>query len=138
MPQVQHADPGTRRLALVLLAVAAVLGAAALVLLERYRPSLLSWFLASGSEVRVAVMVVALILLLAPVFLMAASLWRYGLRVLRDERHPPEGVKVVRDTPVSHGAAARRYGRLYQALAASFVLAGLCVLWFSWVLWRLR
>ena len=138
MAEIQQADPRSRRLALMCVAVAAVLGSAALILLESHRQSLLSWFQGSSSRAQVSIIVAALVLLLAPLFLMAAWVWNFGVRVLRGNRHPPEGVKVIRDTPVCRGAAARLYGRLYQALAALLVLAAFSVLWLSWMLWRLQ
>ena len=138
MSQVQRADPETRRFALVGLVVAAGLGTAILVLLDRYRQSLLSWLLANEPHVQVGILVVALLVLLVPLLLMAAWIWTFGFRVLRGNRHPPEGVKVIRDTPVIHGPAARLYGRLYQALAALLVLAAFSLLWASWMLWRLQ
>ena len=134
MAEIQQADPRSRRFALICVAVAAVLGSGALVLLDSHRQSLLSWFQGSSSRAQVSIIVAALVLLLAPLFLMAAWVWNFGVRVLRGNRHPPEGVKVIRDTPVSRGAAARLYGRLYQALAALFVLAAFSVLWLSWML----
>lgn len=137
MAEVQQADPGARRFALVCLAVAAGLGSGTLVLLDSYRRSLLSWFLAREPDVQVTLIAIALLLLLMPLLLMAGWVWRYGIRVLRGSRHPPLGVKVIRDTPVISGAGARLYGRLYQASAAALVLAALSVLWFSWMLWRL-
>jgi hypothetical protein len=138
MTQVQQADPGARRISLVCLVVFAGLGTTAFVLLDRFRESLLAWFLANESHVQVSVLIGALVLLFMPLLLTAAWLWNFGGRVLRGSRHPPEGVKVIRNTPVVHGAAARLYGRLYQALAALTVLAFLCVLGFSWMLWRLQ
>ena len=138
MAEIERADPGSRRFALVFLVIAAGLGTAALVVLDSYRQSLLSWFLAHEPNVQVTIVIVALLLLLMPLLLMAAWVWRYGGRVLRGSRHPPQGVKVIRDTPVRHGARARLYGRLYQALAAVLVLAASSVLWFSWMLWRLQ
>jgi hypothetical protein len=138
MAEVQQADRATRRLALISVVVAAGLGTGALILLDRHRHSLLSWFMANERHVQVGVIVVALALLLVPLLLMAAWVWRYGVRVHRESRHPPEGVKLIRDTPVVRGAAARLYGRLCQALAALFVLAALSVVWVSWMLWRLQ
>src|SRR5687767_4832589 len=117
MAQIQQADPGARRLTLVCLAFAAGFGSVVWMLLDRYRQSLLSWFLANEPDAQVTVIVITLVLLLAPLLLMAGWVWRYGLRVLRGSRHPPDGVKVIRDTPVIHGAGARLYARLYQALA---------------------
>ena len=138
MAEVQQADPRTRRFALLCLVLAAGLGTGALVLLDRYRQSLSSWFLGNERNAQLTIIVLALLLLLVPLLLMAGWVWRYGIRVLRGNRHPPQGVKVIRDTPVVHGAGARLYGRLYQALAAGFVLVALSVLWLFWVLWRLQ
>jgi hypothetical protein len=138
MAEIERADPGTRRFALVSLVIAAGLGTAALVVLDSFHQSLLSWFLAHEPDVRVTIIAIALLVLLMPLLLMAGWVWRYGGRVLRASRHPPQGVKVIRDTPVIHGARARLYGRLYQALAAVLVLAALSVLWVSWMLWRLQ
>jgi hypothetical protein len=138
MTQVQQADPGTRRVTLVCLVVFAGLGTGAFYLLDRYRQSLLSWFLANEPHVQVSILIVALLMLFVPLLLLAAWIWKFGARVLRWSRHPPEGVKVIRDTRVTYGAAARLYGRLYHVLAALFVLAALSVLWFSWMLWRLQ
>lgn len=138
MAEIHQADPRSRRLALMCVAVAAVLGSGALLLLESHRQSLLSWFQGSSSHVQASIIVAALVLLLAPLFLMAAWVWNFGARVLRGNRHPPEGVKVIRDTPVSRGAAARLYGRLYRALAALLVLAGFSVLALFWMVWRLQ
>lgn len=75
MAEIQQADPRSRRLALMCVAVAAVLGSAALILLESHRQSLLSWFQGSSSRAQVSVIVAALVLLLAPLFLMAAWVW---------------------------------------------------------------
>jgi hypothetical protein len=80
----------------------------------------------------------ALLVLCAPLLLLAAWMWTYGVRVLRANRHPPPGVRLVRDTAVSRGAAAGRYGRLYQVFAAVLVVATLIVVRLVWALWRLQ
>lgn len=57
--------------------------------------------------------------------------FRFGRRVVREERFPPAGVNVVRDTRVVHGRAARLLGHA-QAIngallvALAIVLFGLC------------
>ena len=105
---------------------------------DRYRQWLLFWFRANEPHMQVGLIVAALLLLLMPLLLIAAWVWSYGVRVHRESRHPPEGVKVIRDTPIIQGVAARLHGRFYQALAALFVFAALSVMWVSWMLWRLQ
>jgi hypothetical protein len=138
MTEVQHADPRARRTAVAYVAVGAALGAGATFLFERHRQSLLSWLVGASPQVQAGVIGAALVALCVPLLLTAAWMWRYAVRVRRTNRHPPEGVKLVRDTPVCHGAAARRYGLLYQSLAALFVLAALAIAGLAWMLWRLR
>jgi hypothetical protein len=138
MAEVQHADPRARRTAIVYAAVGLVLGAAALFLFESYQQSLLSWLAATSPRTQVGVICLAFLVLCAPLFLIAAWTWRYGVLVLRANRHPPEGVRLLRDTLVVHGAAARRYGRLYQGLAVLFAFAALFMIGVAWALWRLQ
>ena len=82
-------------------------------------------------------MCLAILVLCAPLVLIAAWIWMFGMRVLRQNRHPPEGAKLIRDTPVTRDAA-RRYGRLYQSLAALLAVAAVLVVGFAWTLWRLK
>ena len=49
--------------------------------------------------------------------------WRLGARIVRAERFPLAGARLVRDTPVITGKAARRRGKLLQILAAVLVLS---------------
>ena len=75
---------------------------------------------------------------LAPLLAGASWLWALGVRVIRGNRYPPEDTRVIHDTPVVRGAAARARGRVYQALAALFFLAaasGFWALWKLWILW---
>jgi hypothetical protein len=137
MAEVQHADPRTRRATIAYVAVGTVVAAGALLLFESYRQSILSWLSGTSPQTQIGVICLALIVLCAPMLLIAAWTWRYGVRVLRTNRHPPEGARLVRDTTVARGAAARRYGRLYQSLATLFVLAALFIVGVAWALWRL-
>lgn len=137
MAEIQYADPRTRRIALLYVVVGAALGFGALLIFERYRQSLLSWMVETPPETQVGIICLAFLALCLPLLLFAVWMWTYGVRVLRENRHPPKEAKLVRDTPVTHGAAARRYGRLYQSLAALFMLAAVFLVGFAWKLWRL-
>jgi len=68
----------------------------------------------------------------------ASWLWTFGARVIRGNRHPPEDTRIIHDTPVVRGDAARVRRRVYQALTALLFLAavsGFWVLWKLWILW---
>lgn len=138
MTEIQRADPRARRAALAYLVAAAAGGAGCLLVFELYGQSLWRWLLQAPRQDQLWFGALALVLLCLPLVLFAVWLWRYGVRVLRSDRHPPEGVLVVRDTPVARGTVARRYARLYQGLAALLAAAALIVAWIGWKLWRLQ
>lgn len=48
--------------------------------------------------------------------------WRHGGKVRRSERFPPPDTKVIKDTVILTGEAARSRGRTMQALGAALVL----------------
>lgn len=83
-------------------------------------------------------MFLVLVVGLAPLLAGASWLWAFGARVIRGNRHPTEDTRVIHDTPVVLGTAARVRGRVYQAIAALFYLvavSGFWVLWKLWILW---
>src|SRR5689334_1869477 len=128
MTEIQQADPRARRAAIGCIAVGTILGAAAISLFESYRQSLFT---------RVGVVCLLLIALCTPMFLFAAWMWRYSVRIVRTNRHPPEGARLLRDTPVVRGATARRYGLLYKGLAVLFALAALFMAGATTALWHI-
>jgi hypothetical protein len=138
MTEVQRADRRARTVTVLSLLVATACGAVALLLAEEYGPSLSHWLRRAPRPHRLWFGVAALLVLCLPLLLFAMWLWSYALRVLRGNRHPPEGTRVVRDTPVARGAVARRYGRFYQALAGLLALSALAIAWLGWKLWRLH
>jgi hypothetical protein len=52
-----------------------------------------------------------------PVLLLASWLWLHGVRIGRAGRYPAPGSKVIRDTPVLHGDAARLRATALKVLA---------------------
>jgi hypothetical protein len=63
---------------------------------------------------------------------LAGYCWHLGQRILRAARYPLPGMRVVRDTPVATGDAARRRGRLAQSFAAVLGVAALLLAFFLW------
>jgi hypothetical protein len=94
--------------------------------------------LQASPETQTVAVGLAVLVLCAPLLLLAAWMWTYGDRVLRANRHPPPGVRLIRDTPVTRVTAAGRYGRFYQIFSAVLVIARLIVVRLVWALWRLQ
>jgi hypothetical protein len=137
MTEVRRADPAARKQAFVIFIFGALIGALLLVVFEHYRISFREWLFSEPQKSAQRVKLVFLVsggLLSAPLFAFAAYLWLLGARVLRASQFPPEGYRVIRDTPVVSGRAARFRGRGLKVLALLLVGAAaiLCLL-----LWRL-
>jgi len=131
MSEVIPADPAYRMRIVILVLLLVAVGAGAIVWLER------TW--ASIDPGTVDPDAVQEVLTIAPVFLglplLILSLWlaRFSFRVRREERFPPEGVKVIRDTQLVTGAAARLRARIGFVLAFLFATLGVFVPLFFWM-----
>jgi hypothetical protein len=118
MPEIQPADPGARRRALIGAGVIAVLGWAAYFALQDWLAHIRGPDPARVREALEDALIWGSWAASLPVAAFAAWLWRLGVRVARAERYPPPGAKVIRDTPVLHGEQARLRAVLFRVLAA--------------------
>ncbi|MCB1772494.1 MAG: hypothetical protein KDI88_02675 [Gammaproteobacteria bacterium] len=112
-PEIQYADPEARRRALRWLVPSALVGLLLAAVLT---------YMGSGDDVDSAVtsvylMLAALIVIAALMLWPLYRLWNTGRAARRTRRFPPEGLAVIRDTPVHRGDAAVLRGRLLQVLA---------------------
>jgi hypothetical protein len=123
LSETQKADPAAQRLAMWLVAIAAV-GALPVILLRD------RWLAALGPQTLPLVGTA----LLAPLAGFAFYFWRLGSRIVGAGRFPPLGMRVVRDMVVVHGAAARQRGRILQVFAAALIVLMVGMLA---ALWRL-
>jgi hypothetical protein len=137
MPDLQRVDPNTRRTAVMVVVIGALVGLA-LIAGTRSQLNTLQKVLADNPEaVRANVGIITWALIAAvvvPVWAVNVYLWRLGSRSIRSGIFPPPGIPVIRDMPVLRDNAARKCGRVLQILAAvmSAVAAGFAV-----ALWRL-
>lgn len=118
MPEIQPADPGTRRRALLAAGAIAIAGWAAYFALQDWLARLPRSDPARMRESLECALVWGSWAAMLPVAVLAAWLWVYGARVRRAGRFPPPGAKVLRDTPVLLGDAARLRGMVLKVLAA--------------------
>ncbi len=128
--EVQPADPAARRLALIIVLVIGALGLVPLIWVQNTLDTI--------SELRHTDPMAATRMMLATsrllgaatavlCFAMAIWLGWLALRINRAERFPLPNARVVRDTPVLTGAAARRQARIALVLATALLVSGVVV-----------
>lgn len=123
MEEMQRADPKFRVRTLVAVLASAIAGGAVILLLRQERETLIAWLTAYPSEASTVMLLLLGLGGCLPLLFAAIWTWRCGGRVLRENRFPPEGFKVIRDTPVLRGVAAHRRGKALQWISALFLLA---------------
>jgi hypothetical protein len=136
MATIQRADPEARRKALRILAMALLLGLAAIAVIEHYRHDIESWlgqnlglFLEHPWLVFIATLPMGLPVIAAGTYLLV-----FARHIVRARRFPPPGCAVTRDTAVLEGGRAVRRARIIQLLALLIIFAALA---FPVYLWRL-
>jgi hypothetical protein len=132
--EIQRADPAARRASVLIIACGAVVGVVLIGLAGALRPEFERW-LAEDPRPRLEWVMAALSLMASgPLLGLAWYLWRLGHRIRRAGAFPPPGFKVVRDTPVETGQAARRRAVVIQTLAVVLAAGALLM---AAALWRL-
>jgi len=137
MVEIHRSTPGAgRRLALTA-AIMAIVGAAIVALADVAQPRLVRWAAGDPARTRERVRLLGLaiaVVVLAPLAGFSIYVWRLGSRVLREERFPPEGLAMVRDTVVLRGPRARARGHVLRVMAVVLVACASVMLL---LLWRL-
>lgn len=117
VPEIQHADPVTRRRALLAAAAVALAGWAAFFVLQDWLAGLHGGDPVETRHALEDAMLWGSWAACVPVALLAVWMWLHGGRVVRAGRYPAPGSKVIRDTEVAHGEAARLRGTALRVLA---------------------
>ncbi len=129
MDEIQKADPRARKTAGWILAGIAGLALVGLFALAPTGPEIaerVANYLI-GAQGQPARVIVPGLLLIAPLLLVAGWLYRYGGQVVRAGRLPLPTEKVIRDTVVHTGAAARWRGQMIRGLALLLFVASGCL-----------
>ena len=129
MTEIQRSDARARRLAIRVTAVALILGAAGILVIDHYETAIHGWLEANVDWLirhTWAVFLAGLVIVL-PILAFSAYLFMVGHRIARAARYPAPGHAVVRDTPVVTGRRAIVRGRSLQGLSALLALCSLAI-----------
>jgi hypothetical protein len=122
--EIVRADPALRRTMLVVGMGLVLAVALAMVSAPRLLGSLSVVSQASPAEA-VAMFAAFVLPILALTVVAGVDAARRSLRTVRERRFPPHGMRVLRDTPVIEGPAARLVGVLGCTLGATLLVAAL-------------
>lgn len=129
---IHPADPKLRRRLILLLLVLAAGGIALILGLDAYLERIVE---ASKEEPERAMRHVFNLLRLCMTLGGAGSIvfglyfGNFSLKVISEARFPPTGTRLVRDTPIRLGAAARLRGRIGLLFSGLLIIAGLLLPW---------
>lgn len=133
--EIQPADIEARRRALRLLVVAAVVGAAAIWLVQNRLDDALQPATGEPNPLAAGATILGVGLVLGAA-LVAISLWlvSLGRRIESARRFPPPGMQVIQDTVVRRGSDAVRLAYLLYGGAAVLFVGGITI---PFQIWRL-
>jgi len=120
---IQPADPELRRRTLFVAALSLAVACAGFLLLQHWLSELHSQPPRDALAALLTALRLGTYVTCALLVGFAAYLWRFAGRVLRDQRFPPHGQRVIRDTPVLEGAAALRRATVLRVLAVILTLS---------------
>jgi hypothetical protein len=117
---VAPADPAYRRNAIACFVVMIAIGAAALLW---GRPVFIDWLASQDPRDAVRAMQISFAAAFVPAIPMGLALLRLSRRIRASGQFPPPGMRVLVDTVIVTGAAARRQARGFLAVAVFICLA---------------
>jgi len=130
--EIQKADPEHRKRVLGVLVVVALAGVLGLAELEGHLRRLEAVARSTPHQAMASALLASRLFLgavAAGAVCVAAFLGHRSWRTVRSGRHPPPGVRVIRDTRVVRGRRARLHGWIGLGLALLILLAGVLVPW---------
>jgi hypothetical protein len=127
MTSTHRGDPAARRTALILLAIIGVAGAVLILASTTLRPALEDWVRGDVRSRLTIVIAVAMVIAAGPPLGLAAYLWQFGGRVIREQRFPPSDTRLIQDASITTGHAAVRRGRAMRVFSAGIAISALLI-----------
>ncbi len=124
---VQRADPAARRRAFWIITISGVAGVLAVYALEVSRPAWENWLAASIEHPDPVSLYGIAYLLALPLLVVSGYFLHFARAIVSSRRFPPNGYKVIRDTPIITGTASLRKGRLLMAIATVLLIVALVI-----------
>jgi len=125
MSEIQKADPKARKRAVWTVIAALFIGVPVIYLLDANQHTFQQWLINHPADITQKINWLVITVFLAvtlPTWAFALFIWHSGGKVVKAARFPLVESRLVKDTPVITGAAARRRGKIMQVVAAVLVL----------------
>jgi len=127
--EIQRADPGARTTALWIMGAVIALGVLAFAATMNFEQKIADWArsAAAGMDSPIQFLVVALFVVMLPMVGISIWVFREGSKMVRTQRIPYPGQKVIKDTPVIEGPEAVKRGRAIQFIAVAMGTISLAI-----------
>ena len=136
MPEIQRADLQARRKTIILTLVMMVVFVPTLYWVNSHTESIEEWIAQPGETIKRAKLILSILIAIGVILLLVISIFtfRFASAILRSDRFPPPKIKVVKDIRIRRGVAARKIGRLMQALGIASLLFLIALNLLGWTL----
>lgn len=136
MPEIQRADLQARRKTIILTLVMMVVFVPTLYWVNSHTESIEEWIAQPGETIKRAKLILSILIAIGVILLLVISIFtfRFASAILRSDRFPPPKIKVVKDIRIRRGVAARKIGRLMQALGIASLLFLIALILLGWTL----
>ena len=134
MPEIQRADLQARRKTIILTLVMMVVFVPILYWANSRIDSVEEWVAQPGETIKRAKLILSVLIAFGAILLLVISIFTFGFAsaILRSDRYPPPKIKVVKDIRIRRGVAARKIGRLMQALGIASLLLLMALILVGW------
>ncbi|MDH3379813.1 MAG: hypothetical protein OEQ39_23055 [Gammaproteobacteria bacterium] len=134
MPEIQRADPQARRKTIILILMMMVVFVPILYWANSRIDSVEEWVAQPGETIKRAKLILSVLIAFGAILLLVISIFTFGFAsaILRSDRYPPPKIKVVKDIRIRRGVAARKIGRLMQALGIASLLLLMALILVGW------
>ena len=116
--EIQLADPAARKRA-IWIAIVAISAAGVLALVAHFKEGQVVAWLTENSDTMIrqpGIVFAVVFIAMLPLVCFSAYMFNQARKIIRSERIPPPGQKVIKDTPVITGRKALRQGRILRIL----------------------
>jgi len=135
MSDIQKADPQLRRKMVIIAITSAIVGAGLVIVFRIFTSSIILWIAEDHSKTLLRAKLffsLSILFTSIPLIGFAAYFWKLGRLITFYERFPPPNTRVIMDTRIIRGDAARKRGKVVQLFSVLLIVIAIELLLSFW------